>query len=748
MRKWWLLILLGLPWCLRAQVTRTSTKGDTVNYSVDEIDVVGRQSISSPQSAQMSAVEIPMLQLQTIPALGGEIDVLKAIQLLPGVQSASDGSTGIYVRGGGHDENLILLDGVPLYNVSHAAGMFSVFNADILENVTLYKGNFPARYGSRLSSVIDVTQLDGSSGAGDNDTLSAWHGGVSIGSIAAKINLRGSIVTPRTTFAIAARRTYFDVLLSPLMAVYSTAALEGTGSALGGYYFYDLNAKIAHRFQNNDRLSGSFYMGDDVIYIRYSLRDGTNPETSYWQRSKIGMRWTSGNLMAKLQYDHRINEQLTMQVNAHFLRFGYQLGEEMNMKVIDPEDPVHGNYSLDQSLDYSSKLMDGVARTDFLFENEQHTVRFGAGYELHAFRPQIGNLMFAELGSGAGEFHFDTTYTSGTTFGHEAYIYAEDSYEPLRWLSLNYGVRAALYGINGKVYPSVEPRLGIRALVHKDVALKASYSYMSQYVHLLSNTSISSPTDLWVPVTANIPPMRSMQVAAGISYDIMKQVELSVEGYYKRSKNLMEYKEGASFFGVSTGWEEKVALGDGWSYGVEVLLQRKHEPVTGWIGYTWSRTMRQFDREGMIINHGKPYHAKYDREHDLSITLQYRITKKFEIAGTFIYGTGNRATLALQRYFDPQEQTWVDYISERNNYLMPDYHRLDLAANWHLPSRKSGDPTRSKKGWLRDAEHLVSLMIYNVYCHKNPYMMIIDGNELKQISLFPILPSVSYAFKF
>ena len=702
----------------------------------------------------MSAVEVPMLQIQTIPALGGEIDVLKAIQLLPGVQSASEGSTGVYVRGGGPDENLIMLDGVPLYNVSHAMGMFSVFNADILQNVTLYKGNFPARYGSRLSSVIDVEQTAGSN--------TMWHGGVSVGLISAKLNVQGPIFTgeqlrarklsdqkdtivARTTFAIAARRTYYDALLAPLMAVVSANELQG-GSAVGGYYFYDVNAKLQHRFKNNDRLSASFYMGDDVIYIRYKTDESYPlPEGgSERQQAKLGLRWTSGNIMAKLQYDHRLRENLSMQTHVHFLRFGYNLSEQMNATVTSDES---GKSSLDQTFDYKSKLIDVAAHTDWLYDNEQHSVHFGAGYEMHMFRPQIGNLMFAEMG--ISELNFDTLYTSGTTFGHEAYVYAEDTYKPVNWFTLNYGLRASLYGIKDKVYPSVEPRIGMRFLLHKDVALKASYSYMSQYVHLLSNTSISSPTDLWVPVTADIPPMRSMQVAAGLSYNILQQAELSVEGYYKRSTNLVEYKEGASFFGLSgSGWEDKVAVGDGWSYGVELLLQRKVGPVTGWIGYTWSRTMRQFDREGMVINNGKPYHAKYDREHDLSITLQYRITPKFEIAGTFVYGTGSRATLAMQRYFEPQERDWVDYISERNNFQMPDYHRLDLALNWHLPHKRSGDPALSKGGWLKDAEHLVSLSVYNVYCHRNPYMMIIEGNELKQISLFPILPTVSYAFKF
>ena len=758
MHKYRLLILLLVPVLASAQVTRTSTKGDTVNYRVDEIEVTGHQSISGPESSQMSVVEVPLLQIQSIPSLGGEVDVLKAIQLLPGVQSTSEGQTGVYVRGGGPDENLILLDGVPLYDVNHAMGMFSLFNADILQSVTLYKGNFPARYGSRLSSVIDVEQT-----AGDN---TRWHGGVSIGLISAKIHAQGPIFTGEqlrerkqslqkdtfhaaTTFAIAARRTYYDALLAPIRAAVSAKQMDG-GRAIGGYYFYDVNAKMQHRFKNNDRLSASFYIGDDVIYVRYQTSEDytSSYDHSRTQNSaNMNLRWASGNLMAKLQYNHRLRENLSMQASAYFLRFGYKLSEQMNaeMKETEVGQPTQTT-TLTQSLDYSSQLMDGVARTDWLYEDEKHSVHFGAGYELHTFRPQIGNLLIASLGP--MNMNYDTVYNRGTNFGHEAFIYAEDTYTPVRWFTLNYGLRTALYSIDGITYPSVEPRVGMRFLLHKDVALKASYSYMSQYVHLLSSTSISSPTDLWVPVTRNIPPMRSMQVAAGLSYNILDQVELTVEGYYKRSTNLMEFKEGASFFGVSSGWEEKVALGDGWSYGVELLLQRKVGPVTGWIGYTWSRTMRQFDRPEMVINNGKPYHAKYDREHDLSITLQYRITPKFELAGTFVYGTGNRATLATQRYYDPEEHVWVGYISERNNFQMPDYHRLDLAFNWHLPHKKSGDVSLSKGGWLRDAEHLVSLSVYNVYCHKNPYMMVVSNNKLKQISLFPILPTVSYAFKF
>lgn len=271
-----------------------------------------------------------------------------------------------------------------------------------------------------------------------------------------------------------------------------------------------------------------------------------------------------------------------------------------------------------------------------------------------------------------------------------------------------------------------------------------SYAYMSQYVHMLSNSSVSLPTDLWVPVTAKIPPMHSMQAAIGITYNVLNQVELSVEGYYKRMINLLEYKDGASYM-TSKNWQELVCVGDGWSYGVQFLAQRKVGPVTGWIGYTWSRTMRQFNREGQVINYGKPFHAKYDREHDLSVTLQYQINKKWEVAATFIYGTGTRGTLPLQTASDylfyngwtSNRTVNVPIVEERNNYKMPDYHRLDLGATCHLPDKKH-------KGF----EHIVNMSVYNAYCNFNPFLVYAKGSNLYKLSLFPILPSVSYTFKF
>lgn len=705
---------------------------------LEEVTVVGHQSLNSPHSAQMSAVEVPIAQIRNIPAIGGEVDVLKAIQLLPGVQSGSEGSAGIYVRGGGPDENLIMLDGVPLYNVSHAMGMFSVFNADAIKNVTLYKGNFPARFGSRLSSVIDVRQNDGNS--------AFWHGGITVGLLAAKLNLEGPIFTkaqldslkrdlePRakTTFNISARRTYFDLFLAPILAAVSS---QDGFSMTGGYYFYDVNAKVSHTFSDRDKLSATYYMGDDVMYMRYSDKSSSDID-------KMGMRFTWGNIMAAANWEHQITPRLYSNLQASYTRYQYRLGQSMNAKYKDEE----STYIFDQSMTYSSNIHDVTLAAQFDYAPAaKHDIKFGGNYTYHLFQPSVGNLYMLEGDNQQEIMRVDTTIGGAMTHGHEAALYIEDTYSPWQWLRLNMGLRGSLYGVRGKAYPSIEPRLGIRALIYKDLAFKASYSYVSQYVHLLSNSSVSMPTDLWVPITKDLPPMRSMQVAAGLSYNLLNQLEISVEGYYKYSKNLMEYKEGASFMGSAADWDQQVTLGNGWSYGVEVLLQRTVGPVTGWIGYTWSRTMRQFDE----INFGRPFHAKYDREHDLSVTLQYDITKKIDIAATFVYGTGNRATLATQTYYDPSLGQYIDYTPERNNFRMPDYHRLDLGINFHIPHKRAGSPVFSRGGWLRNAEHIVNISVYNVYNHKNPYMLYpsYDG-KLYQVSIFPIMPSISYQFKF
>lgn len=710
-----------------------------------EVVVEAAQSISGVQSVQMSAVEVPVSQIKGIPAIGGEVDVLKAIQLLPGVQSGSEGSAGLYVRGGGPDENLIMLDGVPLYSVNHMMGMFSVFNADAIKNVTLYEGNFPARYGGRLSSIIDVRQKDGDA--------YGYHGNVTVGLVATKASIEGPIywnkedwqkfkagepLKAQTTFNVSARRTLYDLFVSPIAAAVTSAGSGGT-TTMAGYYFYDVNAKLTHTFSEDDKLSASFYMGDDVIYANIRERNvGVF-------KARMGMRYNWGNIFTAANYEHRFNGRLYSTSQISFTRYKYNLSitEDVRTKVLGVEEKDYMN------LGYNSYIMDLMAQTNFEWRPNNHNeVHFGGNYTFHMFRPQVMTVKADREGDDA--YSLDTVLaTSGTTYAHEANIYIEDTYTPCHWFKMNIGLHAGLFHTEGRTYPSIEPRVGLRFLPYKDLALKMSYAYMSQYVHMLSNSSVSMPTDLWVPVTGNVPPMRSMQVAVGVTYNILNQVELSVEGYYKKMLNLLEYKDGASYIS-GRDWQEQVCIGDGWSYGVQLLAQRKIGPVTGWIGYTWSRTMRLFDKPGQEINNGQPFHAKYDREHDVSITLQYQINPKWEVAATFIYGTGTRGTLGLQRYDDwlfqqavmgpggseyPYRQVY--YVEERNNFKMPDYHRLDLGATCHLPDKKHA-------GW----EHIVNMSIYNTYCHWNPFLVYQSGSSLMQLSLFPIIPSVSYTFKF
>ncbi len=708
----------------------------TTNTELQEVTVEAHSAVSGVHAVQMSAVEVPINTIKGIPAIGGEVDILKAIQLLPGVQSGTEGSAGMYVRGGGPDENLIMLDGVPLYSVNHMLGFFSVFNADAVKNVTLYKGNFPARYGGRLSSIIDVRQKDGDA--------YGYHGNLTVGLISTKLSVEGPIywnkkdwqsyknnegIKGQTTFNISARRTLYDLFMAPIAAAVTASESNGQETTTGGYYFYDLNAKLTHIFSENDKLSGSLYWGDDVVYARIRENDLGN---GYSARMKMRYNW--GNLFGAVNYEHRFNGRIYNTTQVSFTRYKYNLSVGMN----ESETAESKTTESEMTMRYNSYIMDLLAQTNFEWRpTNKHEIHFGANYTYHMFRPQVQSLS-----ANMDALSYDTTLVAGQMLrAHEANIYFEHTYTPCKWYRLNYGLHAGLYHINGKTYPSLEPRVGMRFLPYKDLALKLSYAYMSQYVHMLSNSSVSLPTDLWVPVTKNIPPMRAMQAAVGITYNICNQVELSVEGYYKRMVNLIEYKDGASYLSARN-WEELVSVGDGWSYGVEMLLQRKVGPVTGWIGYTWSRTMRQFNREGQEINFGKPFHAKYDREHDLSVTLQYQINKKWEIAATFIYGTGTRGTLALQRttdylFNDQVNGTEVPIIEERNNYKMPDYHRLDLGATCHLHGKKHPE-----------FEHVVNMSVYNAYCNFNPFLVYVSGHNLYKLSLFPIIPSVSYTFKF
>ena len=692
--------------------------------------------------AQMGAIEVPISQIKSIPALFGETDVLKALQLLPGVQGGTEGSAGLYVRGGGPDENLLLLDGVPVYNVNHMGGFFSVFNADALKNVTLYKGNFPARFSSRLSSVIDIRMNDGNA--------KEIHGNYSLGIITSKINLEGPLIKDKTTFNLSYRRTYGDLIIKPVL--WYTAQKEKNGNNYSaGYYFYDLNAKITHKISDTDKLFLSLYSGDDAIDMDIKDNYSTGGQTGY-NVTTMGMKW--GNLISAFRWNHIINSKLFMNTTASYTRYRFNMlvGNENKSKTAD-ETAYTGT---EMAIGYLSGISDYALRTDFDYTPlPGHDVKFGIGYMNHTFRPGVSVFNYSiTQGTTAS---IDTTFGDKNVRGHEVNMYAEDNLSLGSLLKADVGVNYSMFQVQGQFYHSLEPRLSMRLLLSDKLSFKAGYATMSQYIHMLSNSNLSLPTDLWVPVTKRIQPMDSKQYSVGLFYNLNDVVDLSLESYYKSMNNLIEYKDGAGFMGSSTGWEDKVNMGRGWSYGVEFLAQKTVGQTTGWLAYTWSKSERKFDKPGQEINYGKVFPAKYDRRHNISLTLNHKFSNRFNLSGTWVYYSGNTGTLALKQYkavdipdLDWQNVSQIDYISERNNYRLPAYHRMDIGFNWH----------KQKKHGVRTW----NFSLYNAYNQKNPFIVrqsyskdyvynpetqTYDSRKiLVKTSIFPIIPSISYSYKF
>lgn len=688
---------------------------------------------TDPKSSQLSAIAIPVEHLKSVPVLFGEVDVLKTLQLMPGVQGGSEGMSGMYVRGGGPDENLFLLDGVPIYNVSHLGGFFSAFNADAVKNVTLYKGSFPARFGGRLSSVLDITTNNG------NDK--EYHGSVNIGLISAKLALEGPIVKEKTTFSISARRTYYDLLMQPVLSLMNNGEFE---KLRAGYYFYDFNGKITHKFSERSRLYASYYMGDDKVYARIKYDESYDGDI-YRETMKMNMDW--GNIVGSLRWNYVINPQLFMNITGSFTRYRNDIG--MGLEYYGEYEDYEGAFRHEEEsmeMTYKSGIRDYAVRADFDYSPDpNHSIKFGGSMIHHVFTPEVlGMQLQYDYSNQMEAFNMDTTLGQSVVHANEINLFAEDDWTITDALKLNAGLALSGFAVEGTFYPSIQPRLSGRWLLSDDFSAKFGYAYMTQYLHLLSTSGINMPTDLWVPVTARIAPMNAHQVAAGLSYNLLSILDLSLEGYYKSMDNLMEYKDGASFFGSSVGWEDKVCLGRGWAYGLEFLAQKTVGTFTGWIGYTWSKTMRLFDRPGQVLNNGNPFPAKYDRRHDFSIVLMYKPNDRFDISATWVYSTGNAATLGMQEFEAPWYMEEISYVESRNNFRMPDYHRMDIGMNFH----------KKKKHGVRTW----NISIYNVYNRKNPYMIYegthynpVSGNyegRLMQLSIFTILPSISYQYRF
>jgi outer membrane receptor for ferrienterochelin and colicin len=723
-------------------VDSMSISSDTLVYirlkpieSLQEVTIVGNRLDLGVQGSQMSAIDLPIEQIKAVPAMFGETDVLKALQLLPGVSSGTEGSAGIFVRGGAPDENLFLLDGVPLYNVNHTFGFFSVFNADAIKNVTLYKGAFPAHYAGRLSSIVDVRMKEGD--------LYKYHVDANIGLISSKINVNGPIIKGKTSFNISLRRTYSDLIVNGALLIdrLKNKNSEDQTKNMGGYYFYDLNAKVTHTFSDNDRLYLSIYTGDDGIYFKYREKDSAE---GFYTNQKLSWKW--GNLITALRWNHVINPKLFMDASLNYTQYRHR------MTIDSKESNNFGQEESNASIQMRSGIFDETAKVDFHYlPTPSHDVRFGAFYTHHAFRPDVTSLSYKN-----DTESFNQRIGQKSISAHETQLYLEDNYAVTNSFKIYGGLNYSTFTVGGRLYNSLQPRLSARLMFTDNMSFKAGYAYMSQYIHLLSNSSLSLPTDLWVPATSKIDPENSQQVSAGFFYNIADKADLSLEGYYKVADNLLEYKDGSSFMTTSTGWEEKVAMGRGWSYGLEFMLQRSIGKFTGWISYTLSRTQRKFDKPGQMINFGKTFDAKYDRRHDINLTTNYKFSDRFDLSATWVYSTGNCGSIYTQSYNLPfyEDESGIPssenggYIDNRNNMRMEPYHRMDISLNFHKPTMM----------FKHKAVRHLNISVYNAYNNMNPFMVYlysnsdINGNttvkELRKITIFPILPTISWGVTF
>lgn len=700
---------------------------------LEEVVIEARQTDENTTGTQMGKVDLSMDKIKTIPAFMGEVDVLKTIQFLPGVSSGGEGNTGFYVRGGGPDQNLILLDEATVYNASHLFGFFSVFNADAIKNVSLIKGGMPANYGGRLASVLDITMKDGN--------YKSLHADGGIGLIASRLTLQGPIKEDTASFILSGRRTYIDVLTNPL--INDSSAFKGSG-----YFFYDLTAKLNWRISDKDRLFLSGYFGRDVFSFK-------NKDLDF----EFNVPW--GNSTASLRWNHLFSDRLFVNTTAVFTDYNFAF--------------EGGSSSFNFKL--ASGIRDGNLKQDYTFyPNSLHNFKFGWNYTFHRFIP-------SSLGASSGDVEFDTGETV-KIFGNEAALYVLDDWDVSENLKVNVGFRMSMYQHVGpftryyknessgttdstrqygrfetiKTYFGPEPRFSARYLFNDNSSVKLGVSHNYQYVHLASISSISLPTDLWFPSTELVKPQIGTQYSTGYFRNFLdNRYEASVELYYKDLRNLIEYKEN-SFpeDNLNNNVDNQLTFGNGYSYGAEFFLKKRVGDVNGWVGYTWSKTMRLFED----IDNGEWFPAKFDRRNDLSVVLQYDINPRINIGAVFIYATGNSISLPERRWYSIQENRLITVWSKRNAYRMDPYHRMDLSLTIDGKETKTDiNPETGEE--IRRNKKLISswnFSVYNLYNRANPYFIFFDfsGDPVQgtadfsafQVSLFPVLPSITWNFKF
>ncbi|NQU33538.1 MAG: carboxypeptidase-like regulatory domain-containing protein [Bacteroidetes bacterium] len=668
--------------------------------TLNEVVIKGEADDANIRSAEMGVVKMDIKEINKIPVLFGEMDIIKTLTLMPGVSSGGEGKGGFYVRGGNTDQNLILLDEAPVYNASHLMGFFSVFNSDAIKDMTLYKAGIPAKFGGRLSSVLDVHMKEG------NQKKYSVSGG--LGLISSRLTIEGPIVKDKGSFIVSGRRTYADVLFGLFDKDFSDMSL----------FFYDLNAKANYRIGENDRLFISGYFGKDKL--------GTE---------KFGFNW--GNTTGTLRWNHLFNSRLFSNTTLIYSSYNYQI----NITQSNSE------------FEISSGIEDYHIKQDFtFFANTDNTVKFGMDVIYHTFKP--GDLI------SAGELQIDNIIID-KKHAFESGIYLSNEQKLGSRVKLDYGIRFSLFNevgpgsvfqydsdgeiINEKIYNKgeliesyfePEPRLSMSYLLNESSSLKASFQRNAQYIHLLSASTSDNPTDVWVPSSSLIKPEKANQYSVGYFRNFLNNTfETSIEVYYKDMYDLVDYKDGADIL-LNEHVEADLVFGKGRSYGVELLLKKNLGKFTGWVGYTLSKTERQFD----AINSGDWFSARQDRTNDVSVVGMYDINDRLAVSASWLYYTGDAVTMPSGQYLI--DGNIVPLYTERNGYRMPDYHRLDLSL-----TLKGKQTQKFQSSW--------NFSIYNAYARQNAYSISFEESETVpgtmeavQFSLFSIIPSVTWNFKF
>lgn len=672
---------------------------------LEEVVVAARSIHNRYSSNRMNVNYLTAEDIKNSPALLGEPDVIKVLQLKPGMQSGNEGSSGFFVRGGQADQNLVLFDGAPIYNPTHLFGMFSLFSHDAIKDVRLYKGGFPARFGGRLSSVMDVGIR-----AGDKEKVKVSGG---TGLLSSRLTIDVPLVKEKVSLLVTGRRTYFDLMTKEI-----NKSQEGNKDfpPIPDYYFFDLSAKLHANLGDNDQLSFTGYTGRD----HFNFID-----------QQIGINFIWGNKVGVMQWDHTYNSKLSHTVNASYSDYQYRIRNRFN----------------EASSSVGSGINDLNLKADFYYTpNKNHRLSFGAQHTYHMFN------LFRDAEAGAEGALKLKGGEKEQSQAHEAAVYVADEWQISDRWHLDAGLRLSGFmpeNAAGKdtrkgTYYGIEPRVSAKYQAGRSLGLKASYSRVNQYVHLVSSSGASLPADFWYPSNQQISPQIAEQIALG--GDLLLgggKFLLSNELYYRNMENQIDFRDGAELFSSAAPTQDLV-FGKGWAYGNEFYIEKKEGNTTGWIGYTLSWSYRKFDE----INGGTIFPSTQDRRHDISIVLRQKINKRMAFNANWVFCSGNVTSLPQARMLMQghrgTESAAVPIFTQRNAYRLDNYHRLDLGFEYQLNPR-----------W---GEADLTFGVYNAYNRRNPYFIFFeqeasksDGSpnfKAKLVSLFPVLPSFSFNYRF